>query len=61
MDRIIYIIKIGLISVLLFCTFRYIIPFPEKTLGIIVYSFSLGIAVFVVSLFLLDIPPKRKK
>lgn len=61
MDRIIYIIKIGLISVLLFCTFRYIIPFPENTLGIIVYSFSLGIAVFVVSLFLLDIPPKRKK
>ncbi len=61
MDRIIYIFKIGLISFLIICTFRYIFSYPESTLGIIIYSFCLGISVSIVSLFLLNSPPKRKK
>ncbi|PCF46155.1 hypothetical protein CD148_12915 [Staphylococcus delphini] len=62
MDRFKFSLKVGILSLLLFCTLNYLVPMPDDFIMIIIYSLVyVALLMFLIYIFLPLKTTKRRK
>lgn len=59
MERFMYMLKIGIIAMLVQCTMRYIVPSSVIHEHVFIFSLVYGLLVGALIIFLLGKPPKK--